>query len=120
MKLDHSYKNNSTIYIAIISKLILVPVLLAVLVSNVGSKNHIINLIQKLDILIIALLVNQSALILFAHRMQMLLRINSIKINFLNSLRIHLESIFYYYFLPMSVGMELSRCFKKAVFLVCI
>lgn len=63
-------------------------------------------------LLFLALLVNQVALSLFALRMQRVLRVFGIGIGPVDAHRIHFQSLFYYFFVPMSVGLEIARYLK--------
>jgi hypothetical protein len=64
----------------------------------------------------VALLANQAALYVFAVRMLMVLGMFGIPISSFQAQRIHLQSVFYYFALPMTVGLEISRYAKvKAV-----
>jgi hypothetical protein len=62
--------------------------------------------------LVFALLINQAALGMFAARMRSVLRYANIEIGWISALRIHLQSVFYFFVLPMSVGIEVARFFK--------
>jgi len=59
--------------------------------------------------LLAALLLNQAALLAAALRLQATLGIFGIAIGSGQALRIHLQSLFYFFFVPMSVGLELGR-----------
>src|SRR5205085_2858909 len=55
--------------------------------------------------LLVGLVVNQIALCVFALRMQLVLRLFEVRIGWLPALRIHLQSMFYFFALPMTVGL---------------
>jgi len=57
-------------------------------------------------------LVNQLALGTFAARMQLTLRVCEIRIGWLAAIRVHLQSMFYFFVLPMTVGLEIARFIK--------
>jgi uncharacterized membrane protein YbhN (UPF0104 family) len=62
--------------------------------------------------LVLGFVVNQVALCLFAVRMQFVLRAFEIQLGWLAALRIHLQSMFYFFALPMTVGLEIARLVK--------
>lgn len=62
--------------------------------------------------LVLALIFNEAALALFGVRMQLLLSAFEVPIRWLDALRIHLESVFYYFVVPMTVGIEVARFAK--------
>jgi uncharacterized membrane protein YbhN (UPF0104 family) len=62
--------------------------------------------------LFIGLLVNQIALCVFAVRMQLVLRLFHVRIGWRSALRIHLQSMFYFFALPMTIGLEIARFIK--------
>lgn len=99
-------------YIAPLAKLFLVPIFLWVISQHISDK-YDVNLL-KIDMLLIfpAIIINQIALSLFAIRMQVILGVFGIKISQLQSLRIHLQSVFYFFVLPMTVGLEAARFAK--------
>lgn len=62
------------------------------------------------------LAVNQAALTLFAARMWLLLSAFKVGLAFWQAVRIHIQSVFYFFIVPMTVGLELARLAKiKAV-----
>ncbi len=64
------------------------------------------------DILVLALLLNQAALALFAARIRLSLAITEIGIDWRTAMRIHLQSVFYLFALPTTVGLDISRYLK--------
>jgi uncharacterized membrane protein YbhN (UPF0104 family) len=62
--------------------------------------------------LVAALTVNQIALTLFAVRMRAVLALIDVDLTFMDSIRIHLQSMFYFFIVPMTVGLELARFLK--------
>lgn len=62
--------------------------------------------------LVAALIVNQIALTLFAVRMRAVLALIDVDLTFMDSIRIHLQSMFYFFIVPMTVGLELARFLK--------
>ncbi len=93
-------------------KLIGAPVGLVVLVLMLKEEAAFHDVGHAWRTLLVALLVNQLALTLFAIRMRSLLGVFGISIGLLDAHRIHLQSLFYFFFVPMSVGMEVSRFLK--------
>lgn len=68
--------------------------------------------VAKPVLLAAGLAVNQLALAVFAVRMQLVLKVLKVQISWGAALRIHLQSMFYFFVLPMSVGLEVSRFVK--------
>jgi uncharacterized membrane protein YbhN (UPF0104 family) len=68
--------------------------------------------VQNPALVLAGLAVNQIALAMFAGRMQGVLRIGGVHIGFGSALRIHLQSMFYFFLLPMTVGLEVARFLK--------
>lgn len=99
-------------YVVPLAKLFLVPIFLWVISQNILAE-YDVNLL-KIDSLFIfpAIIANQIALSLFALRMHVMLGIFGIKISRLQALRIHLQSVFYFFALPMTVGLEAARFAK--------
>jgi hypothetical protein len=64
---------------------------------------------MTLTAVILALLVNQLALYAAAWRLRAILAVFGIRISAWQSLLVHLRSLFYFFFVPMSVGYEISR-----------
>lgn len=93
-------------------RLILVPVALIWLLGHlIGA--HWLQLTAVSPVwLVAALVVNQLALATFAARMRWVLLTAEIEINWLAAMRIHLQSMFYFVVLPMTVGLELARYLK--------
>jgi uncharacterized membrane protein YbhN (UPF0104 family) len=56
-----------------------------------------------------ALVLNQLALTMFALRMRLALRSFGINVSLYQAQRIHLQSMFYFFVLPMTVGLEAAR-----------
>jgi len=99
-------------YAIIFIKLIFVPSAIGWLVTQLINDPRIGLLKLTPSMLVAGLLVNQIALSLFALRMQLVLGIFRIKISQMQSLRIHLQSMFYFFALPMTVGLEAARFAK--------
>ena len=59
-----------------------------------------------------AIILNQAALVLFAWRLGMLTGIYGMILRPITAFKIHIQSVFYQVFGPMSVGMELARFVK--------
>ena len=101
----------------ILVKLIAVPVFLGFVTAKLLHDPHIrlfrVNPASLLAAsLLAALLINQVALCLVALRMKLVLRIFTIRISYFQSLRIHLQSMLYYFVVPMTVGLEAARFAK--------
>lgn len=96
----------------ILIKLVAVPVFLGFIGDKLLHDPHIQLFRISLGLLLAALAVNQIALCLFALRMRLVLRIFSIRISYFQSLRIHLQSMLYYFVVPMTVGLEAARFAK--------
>lgn len=62
--------------------------------------------------IILALLVSQAAWFLHALRFRAVLGIFGIPLRVLNAYRVHVESIFFVFFLPFGVGMDIAKFFK--------
>lgn len=60
----------------------------------------------------LAIVVNQLALWVFSLRMRSVLEAFDIQISRLQAHKIHLQSVFYYFVLPMTIGLEMSRYVK--------
>ena len=95
-----------------IFKLTIVPLLLAYLIFDFIKQSSLTTLNLNIWIIVAALIVNQIGLMLFAIRMHLILHIFNINISYFQSLRIHLQSMFYFFVLPMTVGMEAARYVK--------
>jgi uncharacterized membrane protein YbhN (UPF0104 family) len=99
-------------YLALGVKLLVVPAAATMLAWKVTENSAVsVDHIDKW-LLIAALAANQVALLLFAVRMQLAMRAFGIALGTLQSLRIHLQSIFYFFALPMTVGLEVARFAK--------
>lgn len=100
-----------------LGKLTLVPLLLWMIARNALTGMGVGSFAADYFLIGIALMANQIALYVFAVRMHMVLGIFGIPISSFQAQRIHLQSVFYYYALPMTVGLEVSR-FAKVRYLV--
>jgi len=99
-------------YTTLVLKLIGVPAGLIYLFISVVNDPHIGSLTLDTPLLIIAVMINQLALTLFSLRMQLILSAFFLSLPMLQSLRVHLQSMFYYFALPATVGLELARYAK--------
>lgn len=104
--------DTSGLVAAILLKLVIVPAGLIWLVSHLLSSRELGTMLDDPVSLILAFLVNQTAVVLFAIRMRLVLSAFGVKLSFIESLRIHLQSMFYYFALPMTVGLEMARFLK--------
>jgi uncharacterized membrane protein YbhN (UPF0104 family) len=90
-------------------KLFGVPVMLVLLAAKLpGAETGRLLGIDPIG-LAAALVVNQLALALFAFRMQLALRAFRITLPYWPMVRVHLQSMFYFFVLPMTVGLEIAR-----------
>lgn len=62
--------------------------------------------------LVAALILNQIALFLFSVRLRLILGLWSVRLGWMASFRIHLQSMFYFIVVPMTVGLEIARYIK--------
>lgn len=62
--------------------------------------------------ILLALILNQLALLIFAARMLVVLRVWNMRIGWISAIRIHFQSLFYFVVVPMTVGMDISRFIK--------
>lgn len=93
-------------------KLVVVPLGLGYLAIEI-AKDPRVGLVQvDAWLLAAALLANQVALALFAARMRLALGAFGMVISMVQALRVHLQSIFYFFVLPMTVGQEMARFAK--------
>lgn len=98
-------------------KLVVAPVGLIWLVTSLFSDQLFSATKPSWPLLAIALVLNQLALAMFAFRMRVALRAFSIDVSFYQAQRIHLQSMFYFFVLPMTVGLEAAR-FGKIKYLL--
>ena len=63
----------------------------------------------------LAVIFNQIALSLFAARMRIMLKVFGINISGVQSLRIHLQSVLYFFVLPMTVGLEAAETKERDI-----
>ncbi len=95
-----------------LAKLLLVPVFLWIVLQSISS-DYSLDMTGSDHLLIcLAVVVNQISLFVFSLRMRVMLGVFGIKISALQALRIHLQSVFYFYVLPMTVGLEAARFAK--------
>ena len=93
-------------------RLVLVPALLVWILGRVGGIDGSRFAMTEPLWLLLGLGVNQLALAVFAARLQWVLRLCAIRIGWLAALRIHLQSMFYFFAVPMTVGLEIARFVK--------
>lgn len=94
------------------SRLLLPPAALFFLLSQVHTDLWPRVALRQSEWLVLALVVNQATLVMFAARLRSILSLFDIRIGFLASMRIHLQSMFYFFAVPMTVGLEISRFVK--------
>jgi hypothetical protein len=95
-----------------VARLVLVPLVLVWLFGQVIGFGWWSSSVVVPAWILSALFVNQIALAIFALRMGCVLQLWLIKIRWIAMLRIHLQSMFYFFVLPMTVGLEISRFVK--------
>lgn len=66
----------------------------------------------SIALILLAVAVNEVALCIFGARMGSLLRAFEVRITWFDALRIHLQSMYYFVLVPMTVGLELARFAK--------
>jgi uncharacterized membrane protein YbhN (UPF0104 family) len=93
-------------------RLVGVPALLIWLLTQVTGATLSSSVLSDVPSLVAGFVVNQIALCVFAARMQLVLGLFGIGIGWAHALRIHLQSMFYFFALPMTVGLEVSRFLK--------
>jgi hypothetical protein len=98
-------------------KLVVAPVGLIWLVTSLFTDKLFSATNPIWPLLSIALILNQLALTMFAFRMRMALRAFGIDVSLYQAQRIHLQSMFYFFVLPMTVGLEAAR-FGKIKYLL--
>lgn len=99
-------------YLVLALKLVAVPAGLGLLAMELLRDNRLGAIRIDPLLLAAALAVNQLALSLFAVRMQVALRVFGMALGWLQGLRVHLQSMFYFFVLPMTVGLEVARFAK--------
>ena len=93
-------------------RLVLVPALLVWILGRIGGLDGSRFALAEPLWLLLGLAVNQLALAVFAARLQWVLRLCAVRIGWLTALRIHLQSMFYFFAVPMTVGLEIARFVK--------
>src|SRR5207237_9242534 len=104
-----AFRTDFVRYVALVFKLLVVPIGLGILAMQVASDPHLRLVSIDPKALLVALAVNQAALLLFAMRMQLALRAFGATLTIGQSLRVHLQPMFYFFVLPMTVGWEVAR-----------
>jgi len=99
-------------YLVVALKLLVVPALLGWIAIE-ALRDPRLGIARADPVLIAgALVANQAALVLFALRMRVALAVFGIPVTLAQALRVHLQSVFYFFVLPMTVGLELARFAK--------
>jgi uncharacterized membrane protein YbhN (UPF0104 family) len=97
-------------------KLLGVPAGLAYITLEVARDPRVGQVRLEPYLIAAALAVNQVALLLFAARMRLALAAFGVLLTLGQALRVHLQSVFYFFVLPMTVGQEIARFAKvKAI-----
>lgn len=99
-------------YLVLALKLLVVPAGLALMAMELARDSRLGQIRIDGTLLVAALLANQVALTLFAVRMAVALRVFGMALTVLQGLRVHLQSMFYFFVLPMTVGLEVARFAK--------
>jgi uncharacterized membrane protein YbhN (UPF0104 family) len=94
------------------ARLILVPTAVVFVLAQVTALADQSLVLRRVDLFFLGLLVNQLALMVFAARMRMVLRLVGVTVGWRSALRIHLQSMFYFIAVPMTVGLEVARFVK--------
>lgn len=97
--------NNILIFV----KLIVAPFGLVWLITSLITTQLIPDVELNWRMIAGAMVLNQLALIMFALRMRVALRAFSIDVSLSQAHRIHLQSMLYFFVLPMTVGLEAAR-----------
>lgn len=93
-------------------KVVLVPFILWGIFSALLSKDNIQSFYQANALVVVAVFINQIGLIFYALRLKKLALIYRGPLGLVESLKIHLQSIFYQVFIPSTAGMEVARFAK--------
>ena len=93
-------------------KLVVVPLLLVWLLLELRRLSPDIAAPVRWSHIALGLAVYQVALVLFAVRMRLVLLLFGIRISPRAAVRIHLQSMCYYFLIPMSAGIEIARYLK--------
>ena len=96
----------------IYAKFLLVPVILWFLFKSFLRDDNFDLFRSANHLLALAIILNQAALALFAWRLGLLTGIYGMFLRPVTAFKIHVQSVFYQVFSPMSVGMELARFVK--------
>lgn len=110
--MHHSTANAFKYYGILAIKLIGAPAGIIWLISKLLADPHVGYANIDPWLLAAALVVNQVALMVFAIRMRWVLITFSIFLTLRETIRIHLQSMFYFFVLPMTVGLEAARFAK--------
>jgi uncharacterized membrane protein YbhN (UPF0104 family) len=100
----------SLFFVAI--RLVVVLAALALLLVSLTKLHWAPIRLNNSAMLLIGLFLNQLALFVFAARLRMALDLFGMKIGRLSAVRIHLESMFYFFAVPMTAGLEIVRFIK--------
>ncbi len=98
-------------FIWAVMRLVAPPIVITWLILAAGDG---LTLPSTIDIawIALALVFNEVALALFGVRMQFLLAALEVVLRWRDAFRIHLESMFYFFIVPMTVGVEIARFAK--------
>ena len=99
-------------YVSAICRLVLVPAGLLWAFMHAPEVGLTGKISLNFGWLLVALILNQVALFLFSARLRLVLGLWSVHIGRLSSLRIHLQSMFYFIVVPMTIGLEIARFLK--------
>lgn len=109
---QYSTTNTFKYYGILAIKLIGAPAGLIWLISKLLADPNVGHANVDPWLLAAALIANQAALIVFAFRMRRVLFTFRISLPLREAIRIHLQSMFYFFVLPMTVGLEAARFAK--------
>jgi len=97
---------------ALYVKVLIVPVILWVMFSSLLSEENLTGFEQGYAMVFASVLLNQLGLAAYSFRLGILSAVYGAVIGRMESFKIHLQSVFYQVFIPMTVGMELARFMK--------
>jgi uncharacterized membrane protein YbhN (UPF0104 family) len=93
-------------------RVVVVPIFLIVILTELTGFDWSSASVTSPSLLVFGLIINQVALAIFAVRMQFALRLCNVHIGWWDSIRIYLQSMFYFFALPMTIGLEIARFVK--------
>jgi uncharacterized membrane protein YbhN (UPF0104 family) len=98
--------------IAIILEVVLVPVGLLVLIWLIVSERSIQSLAHAGGSLLVGVGLSQLSVLLFSMRVRLVLTLADVQISAWEATRLHVQSMFYFFFVPFGVGTEIYKVAK--------